>query len=108
MHTLIRCLLSAVAVVALWWSSSDFARAQDMRGDIYTPLRPGPYTPYDGAPFSHRYNYPSPPYLFLTTTPDKLAILDAIDREERAEKFGHLRSTKPPLFNRIQDRWRSR
>src|SRR5688500_14334211 len=67
MHSLVRLLLVAVvSVVAVWWSSCGVVRAQDMRGDIYTPFRPGPYIPYDGAPFSHRYNYPSPPYLFLT------------------------------------------
>jgi len=100
-----RCFFAAlVAVLGL----SAVVRAQDMRGDISTPLRAGPYIPYEGVPFSHRYNYPTLPYLYLSTTPEKLQILDAIDREERAEKFGHLRSTKPPIFNRVQDRWRSR
>lgn len=84
------------------------AHAQGANHDIGRSFRPGPYIPYDGAPFSHRYNQPSIPYLYLNNTPQEMAVLDYLDRLDRAEKFGHLRSTKPPIFNRIQDRLRRR
>ena len=79
----------------LW--GSDAARA----------ARPGAYVPYDGAPFSHRYNYFADDFGPWIPYGRNSWMVYEIDREERFEKFGTRYTPEhPPIINRLIDRWR--
>jgi hypothetical protein len=58
-------------------------------GELERSLRPGPYTPYDGAGFSHRYNYEFGPIFYPGYNSSRWAYLEYLDRLERLEHFGH-------------------
>jgi hypothetical protein len=75
--------------------------------DAGRAARPGAYVPYDGAPFSHRYNYPEPSLFLWGSYGRNFYLLEQLDRQERFEKFGtRYGPDHPPLFNRLLDRWR--
>lgn len=68
---------------------------------------PGAYVPHDGAPFSHRYNYPEGPLFLWGGYGRNFWYVEQLDREERFEKFGtRYGPDHPPLFNRLFDRHR--
>jgi len=72
--------------------------------DAGRAIRPGVYVPYDGAPFSIRYNYPDSPALAGPYGPLWWHLYE-LDRQERLETFGdRYGPDHPPLFNRILDR----
>jgi hypothetical protein len=76
-------------------------------GDAGRAARPGAYVPYDGAPFSHRYNYPEPSLFLWGSYGRNFYLQEQLDRQERLEKFGtRYGPDHPPLFNRLLDRWR--
>ncbi|MCI0460020.1 MAG: hypothetical protein L0Z62_23965 [Gemmataceae bacterium] len=82
----------AVCAVALslWALTAAPANAQVFSsGEIERGLRPGPSIPYDGAGFSHRYNYRTEGILYLNGSSRPLHILDYYDRLDRAERFGY-------------------
>jgi hypothetical protein len=80
-----------VAVIGWLWTSPSPSPAQGFGGgEIDRALRPGPYEPYDGAGFSHRYNYDHGPVFYFNYDASRLAYLDYLDRLDRQEHFGHL------------------
>ncbi len=58
-------------------------------GEAERALRPGTYVPYEGAPFSHRYNYEPGSFLYYGLNGRNLSYLEYLDRVDRAEKFGY-------------------
>jgi hypothetical protein len=66
-------------------------------GELERALRPGAYVPYDGAPFSHRYNYDVGPVLYFNGDAQRLWTLEYLDRVDRAERFGYRMPTPPPV-----------
>jgi hypothetical protein len=58
-------------------------------GEYERALRPGVYIPYDGAPFSHRYNYEVGPLLYFGVDSRQLIYLEYLDRVDRAQRFGY-------------------
>jgi hypothetical protein len=80
--TLCLCCTHASEAQILW--GSDYERA----------LRPGYNTPYDGMPYTQRYNYdPGPVFFYPGLNSSNLMYLEYLDRLDRAEKFGY----RPPL-----------
>jgi len=73
-------------------------------GEYYRAARPGPYVPYDGASFSHRYFYEPGPALFLGLWGRQATYAEYIDRLVRAEKFGYAPPPPPrglPAFDQL-------
>jgi hypothetical protein len=104
-----RALPSAVAAaLVLFLLVPCVARAQrPWPPDTSRAGRPGAYVPYDGAPFSHRYNYPDPPLFLWGEYGRNWWVQYELDREERFEKFGtRYGPDHPPLFNRLLERRR--
>jgi hypothetical protein len=74
--------------------------------DAGRALRPGPYVPYDGAPYTYRYTNASEGAILLGTWPG-FYYLNELDRQERLAKFGtRYGPNHPPIFNRLLDRLR--
>lgn len=73
------------------------ARAQTFfGGEFERSLKPGASVPYDGAPFSHRYNYSTDTLFFYPTLDSRnLMYLEYLDRLDRAEKFGYATPRDP-------------
>jgi hypothetical protein len=97
MHRMLICAIAALACLSLLPYT---AHAQAFsNGYIEWSLRPdAPRVPYDGAPFSEKYNtgyYQSPP-LLLGANPDRLWYMYYMDRIDRAEAFGY---ALPPGFD---------
>lgn len=67
------------------------AHAQRFGGyELDRGLSMGAYTPYDGMPYSHRYNYyRTGEILYLNGNPQQLYYLDYLDKVRRAEMFGY-------------------
>ena len=87
--------LLLVAVVFL--ASHSFASAQVITGgEIQRGLSYGAYSPYDGAPFSHRYGYGAgSPMLYFNGSSSNLRTMDYLDKADRAEKFGYRMPADP-------------
>jgi hypothetical protein len=83
--------LAACAAVLCWWGLAP--RCADAQvfssGEIERGLRPGPRVPWDGAGFSHRYNYRTEAIFFFNGSSRQLHTLDYLDRLDRAERFGY-------------------
>lgn len=96
-------------VVCAWLTLPALCSAQTIGGgEIGRAARPGPYVPYDGAPYTQRYNYSVGPMLFFNGSPRNLAMIEEIDRMDRAERFGYTRPFPPdrkPILNRLIDRF---
>jgi hypothetical protein len=104
-HSLVKAAVAA-AVLVTWLASAPNAQAQFFgSGDGYRALRPGANIPYDGAGYSHRYNYEAMPYFIGGYDSEQIRYLDYLDRLDRAEKFGHrwpsARKGSDYQFNRI-------
>lgn len=99
-------LAACAAVVALALPS--LSQAQGPWGlDARRASRPGAYVPYDGAPFSHRYNYVDAPLFLWGDYGRSWWAVEQLDRVERFETFGtRYGPDNPPLFNRILERRR--
>ena len=84
-------------VTALFLAGSSFASAQSISsGEIERGLRYGATTPYDGAPFSHRYNYGiGAGNLYFNGNSSNLRYLDYLDKADRADKFGYRMPADP-------------
>jgi hypothetical protein len=108
MRALLSFATMAAAVMAGFFTLADPVHAQRPWGaDAGRAARPGAYVPYDGAPFSHRYNYPDDPLFLWGGYGRNWWYQYELDREERFEKFGTRYGPEyPPLFNRLLDRWR--
>src|SRR5262249_33425143 len=69
MSSLLRSALPVLAACCLL-ALPRAGHAQAFGGGEYErALRPGAYVPYDGASFSHRYNYEYGPVLYLNQSP---------------------------------------
>jgi hypothetical protein len=98
MSSLLRSALPVLAACCLL-ALPRAGHAQAFGGGEYErALRPGAYVPYDGASFSHRYNYEYGPVLYLNQGPRTLYYLDYLDRVDRAERFGY-RMPNPPTWS---------
>ena len=101
----IRSWHAALAVTLLTIAASSACAQSFGSAEIDRAFRPGAYVPYDGAPFSHRYNYYDAPFYFPGVSLHQFWYLYELDREERAERFGtRYGPHNPPLFNRLLDR----
>jgi len=90
--------LSLAAMLAAFLALAPPARGQSISGgELDRAYRPGAYVPYDGAPFSHRYNYYTGPSLFLNGDARQLYMMDYLDRVDRAARFGYPEPA-PPNF----------
>jgi hypothetical protein len=97
---------AAVLFASLAFTSGAHAQA-NWGDDAGRAVRPGAYVPYDGAPFSHRYNYYDFPYYFPGMSVRQFWIQYDLDRQDRFERFGtRYGPDHPPLFNRLLDRHR--
>ena len=65
-------------------------------GEFERAMRPGVYVPYDGAPFSHRYNYGIGPVFYFNGDAQRLWTLEYLDRVDRADRFGYRPPTPTP------------
>ena len=93
------CLLSL--------SSPGTAQSMNWGMDFGRAVRPGAYVPFDGAPFSERYNYEEALPYFPGMSPRQAWTAYEIDRQERFAKFGtRYGPDHPPIFNRLLDRHR--
>ncbi len=110
MHKLMPRAALAAGVVAAFLALPGAGRAQTTMHwgfDAGRASRPGAYVPYDGEPFSTRYNYPEPPLFLWGTYGRQWYTQYELDREERFEKFGtRYGPDHPPLFNRLLDKRR--
>ncbi|MCI0642198.1 MAG: hypothetical protein L0Y72_04025 [Gemmataceae bacterium] len=85
-----RFLTGAALTGTVWTCSVQSCHAQAFYGgEVERALRPGVYTPYDGMPWSHRYNYEIGPILYFNKSARELYTLEYLDRLDRAEKFGY-------------------
>jgi hypothetical protein len=89
-----RTLLLAAAV---FLATNSLASAQSISsGEIERGLRGGATTPYDGAPFSHRYSYGiGAGNLYFNGNSANLRYMDYLDKADRAEKFGYRMPADP-------------
>ena len=89
-----RRLFSSAALAAAFLVSSS-AHAQSISSqDIERGLNPNGgasrWIPYDGAPYSHRYNYNlGAGIVYFNDAPGRIAYLDYLDKVDRAQKFGY-------------------
>lgn len=69
-------------------------------GELARGSQPGASVPYDGAPWTHRYNYDvGQPLLYLNGTSGRNQFyLDYYDRYERAYKFGYKEPIDPFVY----------
>ncbi len=96
MHRMLICALVALAVLIIL-PPAVRAQAAFTNGNIEWSLRPdAPRVPYDGAPFSEKYNAYFPPPLMLGADPQRLWYMYYMDRLDRAQAFGY---ALPPGFD---------
>lgn len=91
------CLLALPAVgnAQGFWSS-----------DLDRGFRPGASARYDGAPFSHRYNYYTGPVFYPGMDAQSLWNVYYLDRLDRAERFGYQPPPPPPVVRPLFWRFR--
>lgn len=79
--------MAALSLLLMWLNS---CHAQGFaNGELERSLRPGVLFPYDGAGYSHRYNYDIGSVFYLNYDASRFAYLEYLDRLERQEQFGH-------------------
>src|SRR5262245_53023784 len=91
-------------IAPLWLAPMPLSAQVISSGDIERSLRPGANVPYDGAPFSHRYNYGTGGFLYFGGNAQQLWYYDYADRVQRAYRFGYQMPddpfvTRPDLGN---------
>jgi hypothetical protein len=97
MRTFILCALSGAAALGLSLALPPSAQAQAIYGGEFERARSnGTTVPYDGAPWSHRYNYATGSFFYLGPNARQLWYLEYLDRQDRAERFGYRPPTPPP------------
>jgi hypothetical protein len=96
MRRTLLCALIALAALTILPRPA-WAQAAITNGYIEWSLRPdAPRVPYDGAPFSEKYNAYFPPPLMLGADPERLWYMYYMDRVDRAQAFGY---ALPPGFD---------
>jgi hypothetical protein len=96
-----------MAALGLWLVVVGPCRAQSIGGgEFERAMRPGPYVPYEGEPFSHRYGYDQGPVFYLNGDAGRMYYLEYLDRLDRAERFGYPPPAPPTLWPRCYRRWR--
>lgn len=87
MRIVARCAL----LVALSTAVTECASAQSFsNADIDRYYRPGVYVPHGAGSFSDRYNFDrAATFFYPGYDAQRLLILDYLDRQDRAEKFGY-------------------
>jgi len=89
-----KIIAGALLGLAGWTAFASISQGQGFGGGDYERgLRPGVLTPYDGIPYTQRYNYDtgSPVLYFNMSSQYKrdLLYLDYLDKLDRAHKFGY-------------------
>ncbi len=106
-HKIGRIVLETAILVTLL-ATVDMTRAEPISlwgSDASRAVRPGAYVPHDGAPFSHRYNYPEPSLFLWGDYARDFWKIERMEREERLQQFGSRYGPEhPPLFNRLLER----
>jgi hypothetical protein len=127
----LRPLLKLLLLPLLAWLAADNTASAQVFGfgplELYNGSRPGVYVPFDGAGYSHRYNYLDVPFFYVGPVGMNadyaryhLNLMIDLDRQERAFRMaGHLKSfdrvgpllppDRPPLSERLREklyRWR--
>ncbi len=102
MRTIYRRAAAALAALLLWGGASSVSRAQFFIGwrEYDNQLQPGAVVPYNGAPYSERYNYYAGPAFYLGTGNyyDHIVYMDYLDRLDRAQRFGYRIPAPPPFL----------
>ncbi len=88
------CLCLGILVVTLGITQP--IRAQVMTNTEQERNARYPYSlPYDGEPYTQRYNYGTRGMFYFNGNARQLYYLDYLDRADRAKKFGHAMPVDP-------------